>query len=275
MPAGNRLRGRRVAITEHRLERELRALIEREGGEVLSCPLLEEFSLGNTPEVGAFLSRMTSPGFDMLIFFTGVGFRFLHEQAVRSGVERDFLGALEKTRVVVRGPKPRSAMRRVGVRVDMAPEEATSVGLLALLAPIDVRGLRVGVQLYGVPNPDFCEPLIARGALLETVQIYEYREVSDAARVAEFIGELAGGAVDALTFTSAPQVRSLFSHAGRLGLTDVVDGALRGGPVVVAVGGVTRQALEDRGVTPALVPSAPKMGPMVELLGAYFAERGR
>jgi uroporphyrinogen-III synthase len=275
MPAGNRLHDRRIAIAEHRLERELTTLIEREGGTVFSCPLLEEAPLEGTPELEAFLRHSISPGFDFLVFFTGVGFRFLHEQAVRMGCGDEFLLALERSSIVARGPKPRSAMRRVGVRVDMLPAEATTAGLLELLGAVDVRGKSLGVQLYGVPNPAFSEPLRERGARLETVQVYEYREVSDPARVAAFIDRLCSGDVDAVTFTSAPQVRSLFSHADRLGRTDALVTAMSAGLIVVTVGGVTGKALEERGVTPALEPPVPKMGPMVESLAAYFGNRAR
>jgi len=268
--APDSLRGRKIALTEHRFERELAKLVERHGGEVVSCPLLEECVVDNLPELESFVRELIDPGLDMMIFFTGVGFRFLHEQAVRIGEAEAFLRALGRTRIVARGPKPHAALRRVGVRLDMAPEIPTSEGLLDLLRAEDLGGRHVGVQLYGVPNDAFCRQLEAWGAKVKTVQVYEYRAVSDAGQVARFIDRLVGGEIDAVTFTSAPQVVSLFGHADRLGKTGALTGAMTGPVVVVAIGGVTNRALSDRGVPARVVPAVSKMGAMVEAIAGYF-----
>lgn len=266
------LNGRHIAITEHRYERELIKLIERYGGEVTSCPLLEECLVENLPQVQLFVRRMIDPGFDMMVFFTGVGFRFLHEQAVAMGLDAAFRTALERTEVIVRGPKPQAAMRKLGVGADRVPKEATSEGLLDLLAADDIRGRRIGVQLYGVPNPQFCDPLEERGARVETVQVYEYRPVSDVRHVSDFIDRLVGGNIDAITFTSAPQVRSLFGHADELGMRESLVDAMNGSLVVVVIGHVTNRELKAVGVTSRVMPSTPKMGPMVDAMSHYFSE---
>lgn len=272
MPDPHPLSGRTIAITEHRLERELARLIERRGGRVISCPLLEECPLEDLPQLDAFVRELIEPGFDMMIFFTGVGFRFLHERALAMGRGPEFLDGLRRTRVVARGPKPQAALRKVGLRVDLAPKDPTSEGLLDLLDQEDLSGKRVAVQLYGTPNESFCARLEGWGATLRTVQVYEYRAVSDAERVGDFIARLLSGGVDALTFTSAPQVGALFSHAAKIGRDEDLVRVLRETVAVAAIGRVTNRALEQRGCGARIMPGSSKLAPMVEAMARYFEE---
>jgi uroporphyrinogen-III synthase len=275
MPDPRPLAGRTIAITEHRLERELASLIERRGGRVVSCPLLEERPTSDVPQLDAFVREVIEPGLDMMVFFTGVGFRFLYERALAMRQGPDFLEGLRRTRVVARGPKPRAALRKVGLRVDLAPEDPTSEGLLELLGLEDLAEKRVGVQLYGTPNESFCDRLEDWGAKLRTVQVYEYRAASDTERVGDFITRLLSGEVDVVTFTSAPQVSALFSHATRIGRDEELVRAMRETLVVAAIGRVTNRALEERGCGARIIPASSKLAPMVEAIARCFEEGDR
>lgn len=275
MPDPYPLSGRRVAITEHRLERELAGLIERRGGVVVSCPLLEECPVGDLPALDAFVREVIDPGLDVMVFFTGVGFRFLHDRAVAMGEDAAFLAALGRTEVVARGPKPQAALRKLGLGVDLAPKDPTSEGLLELLGKQDLSGKRVGVQLYGTPNDAFCARLESWGATLLTVQVYEYRAVSDSGRVGEFITRLLSGDVDVVTFTSAPQVSALFDHAEAIGRGQDLVRAMRETLTVAAIGRVTNRALEARGCGARIIPASSKMAPMVDAIARHFREAGR
>ncbi len=66
-----------VAITGHRRERELTTLIERYGACVVSCPLLEEVPVKDRSELQGFVRSLVGGEFDMMVFFTGVGVRFI------------------------------------------------------------------------------------------------------------------------------------------------------------------------------------------------------
>ena len=74
------------AVTEHRRERELTALIERYGTGVLSCPLVEEVPVENRSEPQRF-PALVGRELDMMpLFFTGVGVRFIADHfAAHSG----------------------------------------------------------------------------------------------------------------------------------------------------------------------------------------------
>lgn len=265
------LENRTVAITEHRREKEFAALIARHGARVLSCPLLEERSIDNRSEIRSFIDRLISRELEMMVFFTGVGVRFLTAEAEAAGQLKQFVDALGKITVVARGPKPRAALRKLGRRVDLAPERPTSEGLLEMLGTQDLQRKQVGVQLYGKPNPGFCRGLEAMGARVSTIQVYDYRPASDRRRVLDFIQTLIDGPIDVVTFTSAPQVDSLFDVADAAGLSVKLIDELNREISVAVIGEVADRALARRGIVAKIYPESPKMAPLAQAIADYFA----
>ena len=86
-------------------------------------------------------------------------------RAKPSELEPVFLDGLRAARKITRGPKPERALRELGLKSDLRAEEPTTDGLIATLSSIDLRGRRVGVQLYpGNPNTRFTDFLRQAGA---------------------------------------------------------------------------------------------------------------
>ncbi len=264
-------KGRTVAITEHRFENEFRTLIERHGATVVSCPLLEERPVGDDPELARFVERLIAGDLDTMVFFTGVGVRFLAAEAGSRGRLDAFVAALHRLTVAARGPKPRKALRELGRGVDLAPDPPTSAGLLDMFRRAGVDGRRIGVQLYGRPNPGFLEGLEAAGAIVTAVHVYDYAPASDRERVLGFIRTLLDEDVDVVTFTSAPQVSSLFETAESAGTSEALAARLNGSIAVAVIGEVAEGALAERGVRARIHPRAPKMAALAQAIGDHLA----
>jgi len=261
-----------VAITEHRYTKEFSTLFQRLGAHVDACPLLEEKPLENRDELRDFVRLVVSGNLDMMIFLTGVGAKFLISEAESIGVRDQFLCALDKLTVVVRGPKPVAALRQFGVRVDVTPEIPTTEGVIETLRPRDLQGRRVGVQLYGIPNPQLVSALESKGAHVEPVQVYAYGTAADRKSVQGFITRIINREVQVLTFTSAPQVRMLFDIASELGLSTELERTLKDDFVIASIGEVTSRALGERGLLPQIVPKQSKMGSMAQAVADFFAK---
>src|SRR5438552_8569144 len=199
-----------VAILEHRFTKEFSTMFERLGAKVHACPMLEEKPVENREELQEFVRRVVSGSLDIMIFLTGVGARFLISEAESLGVKHAFLKALGKLTVVVRGPKPVAALRQFGVRVDVIPDNPTTEGVIEALRTRDLHDLRVGVQLYGTPNPQLVSDLQDKGAKVTPVQVYAYGAATDSSAVGVFINRIVDGQVQVIAFTSGPQVRMLF-----------------------------------------------------------------
>jgi uroporphyrinogen-III synthase len=259
-----------VAILEHRFTKEFSSLLERFGVAVYACPLLEEKPVENREELEHFVRQLSAGNLDTMIFLTGVGARFLVSAADSISLKDQFLHALGKMTIVVRGPKPVSALRQFGVRVDIVPDNPTTEGIIEALRSKDLQGSVVGVQLYGTPNPQLVSSLESRGAKVFAVQVYAYGAASDTASVNALINKILNDEIQVIAFTSGPQVRMLFDFARQFGSSDAVTAKLKNSVVIASVGDVTSRALEEHGLIPGIVPKQPKMGALAQAVADHF-----
>lgn len=270
------LTGRTIAVPETREIEVLAALLERRGASVIRCPMV---AIHDAPDPGPVLGwarRVAEGGCDDLILLTGEGLRRILAciEQHQSGLKEPFIAALGRLRKITRGPKPARALRELGFRPDIAAEPPTTQGVIASLQPYPLAGRRVGVQLYGTdPNRPLVEYLEAAGASVLTVAPYVYADAAEDAAVLSLLERLRSGGVDAIAFTSTPQVERLFSVAP----AEQVSAALSR-TLVAAVGPVVAQTLEEHGITPSLMPTEsffmkPLTAALEEALGSPAARR--
>jgi uroporphyrinogen-III synthase len=262
-----------IAILEHRFTKEFSTLLERFGATVYACPLLEEKPVENRDELEKFVRQLAAEKFDAMIFLTGVGARFLVSAAESAGLKNQFLQALNKMTIVVRGPKPVAALRQFGVHVDVIPENPTTEGVIEALRTRDLAGRQIGVQLYGTPNPQLVSALEAKRAKVTPVQVYAYGAAADSGAVEALITKIMNGEVQVIAFTTAPQVRMLFDFAQKLGCSEALASHLRNKVVVASIGEVTSRALGEQGLVPKIVPNQSKMGVLAQAVADYFSKK--
>jgi uroporphyrinogen-III synthase len=269
------LKGRRIALAETRELDRLALMLETAGAETVRCPLV---AIRDTPDeapVRAWIERFVAAPPEDLVLLTGEGLRRLAGFAERWGMRDAFVAALGRTRTVTRGPKPARALRELGSQPGLRAPEPTTGGVIAVLAGAELRGHRVGVQLYpGNPNDQLLGSLRDKGAEPDPVLPYVYASAAEDARVAALIDELAEGGIDAIAFTSSPQVSRLFEVAEASGRGPALAAGLRR-TAVAAIGPVVAAALARRGVQPSITPDgAYFMKPLVSAIAAAFSKAG-
>lgn len=250
------LRGRRVAVPESRQLDLFAQMLESRGAEVRRCPLVEIRDAPDPAPIEAWLDGFADGSCDDLILLTGEGLRRLLGVAERAGgdLRERFIGQLGQVRKLTRGPKPARALREIGLRTDLEAAAPTTDGVIETLSEQDLAGRRVGVQLYGTePNEKLQRFLRDAGAGIEPVFPYVYADQTEDDQVAGLIEELAAGGIDAIAFTSSPQVRRLFAVARRQDKEEALRSALQG-MVVAAVGPLVADALKERDVRVDAMP---------------------
>jgi uroporphyrinogen-III synthase len=271
-PPTRPLAGRTIALPETRELDRLARLLEEEGATTLRCPLVAILDAPDEAPVLAWLRTLAAGGFDDLIFLTGEGLRRLVALAERHAMRDPVVAALGRARTITRGPKPARALHELGLGPTLPAGVPTSTGVMEALGSVDLRGRRVGLQLYGeVPNRPLVEFLEQAGATVSVVAPYVYATASDTGRVAALIDALAAGSVDAIAFTSASQVDRLWEVARESGAEDRLAGGLAR-VRVAAIGPIVVEALAARRVRVDIVPE--KSFVMRRLVGALVDALG-
>lgn len=268
-PAIGALSGRRIALPETRELDRLAGMLEEQGAETLRCPMVAIRDVPDSAPVRDWLLRLP---FDDLVLFTGEGLRRLHGFAHRLDLGPAFLDGLRAARKITRGPKPERALRELGLKSDLRADDPTTDGLIATLSTHDLRGRRIGVQLYpNMRDTKFVDFLLKAGADADTVLPYIYAPAADDEKVVELIDRMAGGEVDVIAFTSSPQVRRLFDVANATGREQALNTALRA-TVIAAVGPVVATELRRHGLSVTITPEHSYfMKPLVSAIVAVLA----
>jgi uroporphyrinogen-III synthase len=202
----------------------------------------------------------------MVVFLTGVGARALLKAVSEAQTTEQFLGALRRVKVAARGPKPLAVLREWNVPVAItAPEPCTWRELLRSLAEIPggLHAKRIAVQEYGAPNPEFLDSLKERGAVVQSVAVYQWALPSDTAPLRDAVGAIADGQVRVALFTTSVQVNHLFKIAAEMGRAEDLRHAFRN-VLVASIGPSTSETLRSLGIRVDLEPVHPKMGFLVK-----------
>lgn len=263
--------GLRVLSLESRRATELAKLISNYGGEPMAAPSMREVPLESNTEALAFAKKLFAGEFDAVIFLTGVGARALLAVVETAHKREDYVAALQRVKIVARGPKPVAALREIGITPALtAPEPNTWRELLRALdesanssAQIRLRGARVALQEYGVSSPELIAGLTERGAQVTRVPVYQWALPEDLAPLRAAVRALADGKIDVVLFTTGVQAAHLFRIAAEMHLEDAMRSALQRA-VVASIGPTTSEELSRRGIARDLEPSHPKMGFLVK-----------
>lgn len=268
------LRGKVVATLEARRASEMAGLISRHGGVPYAAPALKESPLGNRDEVARFIEQLLREPADIFVCLTGVGTRALLEAAKEFGRLEEVLGALARTMVVARGPKPVRVLREYGVRIDLVPPEPnTSHELLEMLRPLGLAGKLIAMQHYGEPNVFLRDAFHDLGARTLEVSLYRWELPADQEPLWKLMDAIQQSAIDVVAATSKTQIHNLFGLASQRRREIALRDALNAQVVVAAVGPVCAQAWRDWGVEVDVVPEHPHMGHLVQAIAEYVEQQ--
>jgi uroporphyrinogen III methyltransferase/synthase len=259
--AGAPLRGRRVLVTRS-LEQsvELTAALHSAGAEPVLLPLLTQLPPDDWREVDAALAR---GGYDALLFTSANAVRALAGRAAERGVALVSLAP----RVFCVGPGTAEAARSAGLEVHGVPDQRfDGEGLLELvLRALPPQGRRFLLPRAQETREALPEGLRAAGGRVDTVTVYRTAPApvdADALR-----GRLRRGELDALTFAS-PSAANRFVELLDDGAREAARRCL-----VAAIGPITAQALQDRGLPPDCIAARAGGAALVEALASCLAER--
>jgi uroporphyrinogen-III synthase len=262
------LTGKRIMLAASRKTEEMCVLIEKQGGTAIVRPLQGVVFLAEQ-EVRMGIKQIVEQGPDWFILTTGIGTEALLKVAEEIGVQGAFVEVLGQAKLAVRGYKTKNVLGKIGLKPEVVDDDGTTQGVIRALEPYNLTGQRVWVQLHGDPAPKLIAFLQDKGAIVEEILPYQH-VAPQAAIVEQACREILHGEVDAVGFTSTPQVRFLMEYAHQHGVYEELIAAFEQRVVAVAVGKVTAEALYDEGISRVVAPELERMGAMVIKLAQYY-----
>ncbi|AWM02390.1 uroporphyrinogen-III synthase [Bradyrhizobium amphicarpaeae] len=271
----DRLNGTRILILETREEAQFSRLLAEQGAEVVQCPM---FTIQDAPDpapVDAWIRRAIDKPFDDLVLMTGEGLRRIMKLARARGLDQALVAALAGSRKFIRGPKPGKALRELGLEPQQTTEKPITEGVIEMLGKVDLRGHRIGLQLY--PDKDHSAltgALAAQGADVDAVLPYAYDASAADASIVTAIDEMAAGRIDSIALTNLGQVRRLIEAAKAHGS----EAKLRAGferTLIASVGPAVSGELAAHGLRADISPAdeAYFMRPLISAMATALAER--
>ena len=266
------MNGASIGITAARRATEQAALVRALGGQPIIGSAIRADLPAPDDEVAPLLREATSAPIDDAVFLTGVGAEVAFAIAARTGLESAMRTSLAHACVTARGPKPRRALRQLGVRIDRVMEPASSEAILELLLRGPLAGRRILIQGFGPHPHELVAPLRAAGAEVIAISPYAAHAPEQPGPARTLAAMAAAGSLAALTFTSAGAAEEFLRIAASI---DISPSELaEAGCLMCAVGPVTRVRMEDLGLAVDVEPAAPKMGALYHAVSAALT-RGR
>jgi len=220
----------RVCSFESRRCQEMATLIAKFGGEPTVAPSMREVPLEENTHAIDFAKRILEGEIEIVLFMTGVGARTLFEAIQKQDAWESFHQELDRRVIIVRGPKPVPVLKDARIHIDYrAPEPNTWREILEMLdsESIPLQDQEIAVQEYGRPNLEFYAGLEARGAKVYAVPVYLWDFPEDVEPLYEAVRLAVNKPFDLVMFTSANQVDNVLEAAGKIGMREEFQNALK------------------------------------------------
>lgn len=271
----DRLNGYRILILETREEAQFSKLLAEQGADVVQCPMFTIHDAPDPAPVEAWIRRAIDRPFDDLVLMTGEGLRRIMKLARARGLDQALVAALAKSRKFTRGPKPGKALREISLEAQQTTEKPTTEGVIEMLGKLDLKGHRLGLQLY--PDKDHSAltgALSAQGAEVDTVLPYVYDPKVADANIVAAIDDMAEGRIDSIALTNLGQVRRLIEAAKAHGSEAKLHAGLER-TLIASVGPAVSGELAAHGLRTDIAPAedAYFMRPLISAMVAALAEK--
>jgi uroporphyrinogen III methyltransferase / synthase len=227
------------------------------GAEPLFFPVIETIAPDDWSPLDNALDNLSQ--YDGLIFTSANGVRFFAERL--KAVEQD-IRELKGLRVYTIGPKTAEAVRNLGIRVDVVPEDFVAESLIESIGKESVKGKRFLLPRATVARETLPEQLRKLGAIVDIAPAYQTILPSQSA---DALGKrLKEGNVDVITFTSSSTVTNFLALTGEKLLPEIKKAK------IACIGPITAKTAREAGLSVEIMPEQYTVSSLMDAIENYF-----
>ena len=238
------------------------------GAEVFEFPTVRIIPPLDFNETDAAIERLSA--YDWLVLTSASAFRCFLDRLLEKG--RD-IKDLKGMKVCAIGSKTAEAIGRLGIRVDMVPDEFSAEGLINAFCAssrpgVGLAGLSILLPRAGEARDAFPKKVAELGGRIDTPAVYRaVKPEKHAKRLQRFMSE---GRISIATFTSGATFRNFCDIAGEASAALLKDVA------IAVIGPVTKKVVEEAGLKVSIMPPRATIPAMVEEIVRWATdEKGR
>jgi len=253
--------GKNILITRPAEQSEgFRELLLEDGANPILFPVIKTYPPESWSALDSAIDRLDS--YHGLIFTSVNGVRYFMERL--HFLDKD-IRELKGVRLYAIGPKTAKAVRDLGIKVDVVPENYVAESLLESIGKEPLNGKRFLLPRATVARETLPEELRKNGAEIDVAPAYQTlppKEVDS-----EILAKIKAGEIDVITFTASSTVDNFVNLIGRNSLS-----ALKN-VVIACIGPITAKTAENYGLTPTVIPEKYTVESLVLALESYFASK--
>jgi uroporphyrinogen III methyltransferase/synthase len=229
------------------------------GAEPFFFPVIETIAPDDWTPLDNALKTLSK--YDGLIFTSVNGVRFFAERI--KAVEQD-IRELKGVRIFTIGPKTAEAVRDLGIRVDVVPENFVAESLIASMK--NIKGQRFLIPRATVAREILPEQLRKMGAIVDVAPAYQ--TVLPSQPVDTLEKRLKEGSIDVITFTSSSTVTNFLTLIGKKLLPEIKK------VTIACIGPITAKTAREAGLNVKIMPEQYTVSSLMDAIENYPLGRG-
>ncbi|MEW5759685.1 MAG: uroporphyrinogen-III synthase [Candidatus Thermoplasmatota archaeon] len=233
---------------------DTRKILKAFGYEVLFLPMIE-IKERRTKNAIAFLKSVKDGKMDFTIFTSEIGVRI----AERIALENGFKISDAKTKFFAIGRKTASALKKIGVKKPLIPDEFSTEGLIRALKKYELRNKRIGIIRSTKGRKKLILNLERKGA--KTFELKLYSEVFPKRINENFLKKR----IDYFIFTSSQIVLNFIKFLKRGKMEKEFRNLLKNAKVV-AIGKPTKETLLRNKIKVDFLPKEASLVSILEMM---------
>ncbi len=253
--------GKTVLVTRARNQAKIFAeLLEEEGAQVIEFPTIDVAPLRTSTRIDKAIENLDLYNWLIFTSVNGVTFFFQRLREMQRDV-RDLKGI----RIAAIGEKTKNEINKMGIKVDLIPEEFRAEGLIKLFEKINVNGSRVLIPRAKIARKILPVKLRKMGARVDVLPVYETK-MPEKLEIDKLRKLLQNGFIDVITFTSSSTVKNFFSMIGR-------DKKIISRSTIACIGPITAETIRSFGVEPEIISGTYTVQGLTKEIASYFTAR--